>query len=122
MNGYLEYEIYAGMQTSSVTCHGFKEIKFADGGKIRWNQNDDYISGIFIGTMNHQLTGKIVFTDEANNLTASYQYGAYMFSKQDFVWGEMHQNGKKLCEVTGNYVGYLDFGGVRYWDVRLEDA
>ena len=53
MNGYLEYEIYAGMQTSSVTCHGFKEIKFADGGKIRWNQNDDYISGIFIGTMNH---------------------------------------------------------------------
>lgn len=90
MNGYLEYEIYAGLQSSSVTCHGFKELNFADGGKIRWNQNNDYISGIFIGALVHQLTGTVTFRDEANDLTAYYKYAGYTFSKQDFVWGEVH--------------------------------
>ena len=53
MNGYLEYEIYAGLQSSTVKCHGFKEVNFKDGTKIKWNQNDDYLSGLFIGTMLH---------------------------------------------------------------------
>ena len=52
-HGYLEYEIYAGMQTSKVICLGFKELIFKDGSKIRWNQNDDYLSGTFIGTITH---------------------------------------------------------------------
>lgn len=53
MNGFLEYEIFAGLQSSNVNCLGFKECRFADGTKIRWNQNNDYLNGIFIGTMNH---------------------------------------------------------------------
>jgi len=89
LNGYLEYEIYAGIQSSNVISHGFKEVTFKDGGKIRWNQNNDNIMGIFIGTMVHQLSGKVTFTDEANNLTGSYEFGAYTFRKQDFVWGEI---------------------------------
>ena len=71
--------------------------------------------------MGHQITGKVTFEDEANNITAFYQYNAYTFSKQDFVWGQIHQNGENVCEVTGNYNGYLDFDGVRYWDVREKD-
>lgn len=117
-NGYLEFAIYAGLQTASVTCNGFKEICFADGMKIRWNQNGDYFNGVFMGTMGHQMTGTVTFTDQANNLEAYYQYGAYNFRKQDFVWGEMKQNGSKICEVEGNYMGYLDFDSVRYWDAR----
>ena len=53
MNGYLEFAIYAGLQTSKAECHGFKELNFADGGKIRWNQNNDYFSNMFIGTITH---------------------------------------------------------------------
>lgn len=53
LTGYLEYEIYAGLKSSSVVCHGYKEVTFKDGGKIRWNQNNDTISGLFIGTMLH---------------------------------------------------------------------
>ena len=64
----------------------------------------------------------MTFTDEKNNLTAYYNYGGYTFKKQDFVWGEMHQNGKKVCEVVGNYTGFLDFDGVRYWDIREQDG
>ena len=71
--------------------------------------------------MGHQITGKVTFEDEANNITAFYQYNAYTFSKQDFVWGQIHQNGEKVCEVIGNYNGYLDFDGVRYWDAREKD-
>lgn len=37
MNGYLEYEIYAGLTSSNVMCNGFKEVTFKDGGKIRCN-------------------------------------------------------------------------------------
>ena len=41
-----------------------------------------------------------------------------MFRKQDFVWGEIKKNGVKICEIEGNYLGYLDFDGLRYWDAR----
>ena len=81
MNGFLEYEIYAGIQSSSVICHGYKQVEFPDGTKIRWNQNNDLFAGLFIGTMNHHLTGKVTFTDEKNGLVAYYDYGAYTFRK-----------------------------------------
>ena len=41
-----------------------------------------------------------------------------MFKKQDYIWGEITQNGRRVCEIKGNYVGYLDFDDVRYWDYR----
>ena len=31
------------------------------------------------------------------------------------------QDGKVVSEINGNYMGYLDFDGVRYWDVREID-
>ena len=121
MNGYFEIAIYAGMQSSTAESRGFKEIVFKDGGKIRWNLNNDRFSGLFMGTMNHQLTGRVTFTDEQNDITAYYDYGAYTFSKQDFVWGEISQGGKKISEIYGNYNGFLDFDKVRYWDARKKD-
>jgi len=37
---------------------------------------------------------------------------------QDYFTGEVHQFGKKICDIKGNYMGYMDFGPVRYFDVR----
>lgn len=74
-----------------------------------------------MGAMLHQLTGTVTFKDEANGIEGYYKMGAYMFSKQDYVWGEIKRNGEKVCEVVGSYCGYLDFDGVRYWDVREQD-
>ena len=34
----------------------------------------------------------------------------------------MHQYGRKVCTIEGNYVGYLDFDDVRYWDVREKNT
>ena len=90
MSGWLDIEIYSGPLSSSTVCNGWKVAKFADGGLIRWNPNNDKFTGIFMGIMNHQLTGKVTFHDEANDLTGFYEFGAYMWRKQDYVWGEMH--------------------------------
>ena len=37
---------------------------------------------------------------------------------QDFFKGEILQNGKVVSKIFGNYMGFLDFDGERYWDVR----
>ena len=58
------------------------------------------------------------FEDEANNITAYVQYKAYYTKKYDYFWGEIHKDGYKEVEITGNYMGFCDFDGVRYWDYR----
>ena len=63
----------------------------------------------------------MVYDDEQNGLKATLQYGAYRFKKQDYCWGEIHQNGEKVSEIVGNYRGWLDFDGLRYWDHRRKD-
>ena len=37
MTGYMDYAIYSGMTSTTVTCGGHKKITFADGGVITWN-------------------------------------------------------------------------------------
>lgn len=37
---------------------------------------------------------------------------------QDYFAGEIQQNGKKILEIKGNYMGYLEIGPIRYFDVR----
>ena len=82
----------------------------------------DRIYGLLMGTFGHQIMGKQTFTDEANGIVAKLEYNAYMFKKQDYFWGEIFQHGSKVCEITGNYTGHLDFDGVRYWDYREGDT
>jgi len=37
---------------------------------------------------------------------------------QDYLYGHIEKDGVKVVEIIGNYMGYLDFDGVRYWDIR----
>jgi len=55
-------------------------------------------------------------------VTAFFDFGAYMFKKQDYIWGEVKRNGQKVSEITGNYCGFVDFDGKRYWDYREIDT
>ena len=71
-----------------------------------------------MGTMGHQLTGKIEFHDKLNNLYGWYELGNIKKKTQDNFTGEILQFGKKIVEIRGNYMGYMDFNGVRYFDVR----
>lgn len=47
-----------------------------------------------------------------------YELGNVKKKTQDYYTGEIHQNGKKILEIKGNYMGYMDVGSQRYFDVR----
>jgi len=32
--------------------------------------------------------------------------------------GRISVKGKKVCDIYGNYMGFLDFNKERYWDIR----
>ena len=37
---------------------------------------------------------------------------------QDWICGDIKVAGKKVADITGNYMGFIDFNKVRYWDIR----
>jgi len=53
-------------------------------------------------------------------LTAWYELGSVKGRPADYFKGEILKDGKVVSNLFGNYAGYLDFDGVRYWDVREE--
>ena len=61
------------------------------------------------------------YVDEANGITAWVKMDAYKFKSQDFFKGEILKDGKKICTIEGNYMGYIDFDKIRYWDLRDEE-
>jgi hypothetical protein len=118
MTGWSQYYIKMGMQSANLVAQGHKLITFKDGQKIAFNAYSDYLFNIFMGTMGHQLTGKITFTDEENQIEGWYEPGKYKMKTQDYICGEIQVRGKKVCEIYGNYMGFVDFNGTRYWDIR----
>ena len=64
----------------------------------------------------HCITGTSEFFDEANGITANYTIGVR--KGRDYFKGEIKQNGRVVSVLTGTYMGYIEFDGVRYWDIR----
>lgn len=118
VSGYLEFAINSGLTSAKVTCKGHKLVEFKDGHSIKFNHNDDSIYGLFMGSFGHQIVGKVEFQDQQNDIKAFLQFNGYTFKKQDYVYGEIHVDGKKRHEIFANYTGFLDIDGVRYWDYR----
>ena len=108
------------MRSANVDYAGYKILAFPDGQKIKSTLGKDVYYGMFMGTFGSQIAGKSIFTDEGNELVATVNYGSYYLKKQDFFSGEIKKAGKKVCEISGNYMGYIDFDGQRYWDYRDE--
>jgi len=105
---------------ADVIIYGHKLFTFKDGQKVRFDLTSNLLYNIFVGTIGWQSTGKQTFNDEANGLTGFIKFGAYAMKKQDFLWGEIFKNGKKVCTIEGNYMGFMDFDKKRYWDLRDE--
>lgn len=87
MTGWSQHSIKVGMQSVNLLAAGAKVFTFHDGQTIRFNNTGDYLFNLFMGNMGHQLTGKIIFTDEANQIEAFYEPGKYRLKTQDYVWG-----------------------------------
>jgi hypothetical protein len=64
LDGYTEMEIYGGVTSSTANCLGFKRVRFPDGSEIKCNHTSDTFYGIFIGSIIHQMTKRVTYTDE----------------------------------------------------------
>ena len=117
---YSGYSAKASLNSIKVNVIGNKYIIFKDGTKITWNNMEDQISNTLIGTMSRQVTGKQEYVDEANNITAYLKTDVKKI--QDYIEGRLYMFGQELYKITGNYNGYIDFNGKRYWDIRETTA
>lgn len=65
------------------------------------------------------MLGNIVFTDEKNGITGYLDIGEVYKKPKDLFTGRIEQNGQVVCEnINGNYMGYAEFDGERFLDVR----
>ena len=55
-----------------MASKGYKEVIFKDGQRIRHNHHSDIFYNIMMGTLGHQLTGKLEYVDEANELVGTF--------------------------------------------------
>lgn len=102
-----------------LTVEGGKEVRFHDGQRVKFNNSGDLITNTVMGTMGHQITGKVTFTDEANDIVGWYELGNCGRKKhQDFFKGEISVKGIKVSDIYGSYMGFFDIDGKRYWDIR----
>ena len=120
-DGSLSFDIKSNPYSATVNCVGRRTMVFKDGQKIEYGWISDYLWNIFMGTMSHQYTGKLEFRDNENGIYAYFELGAYRMRAQDYLYGHIEKDGEKVCEITGNYMGYIDFDKVRYWDRRDQE-
>lgn len=122
VTGHGAFDVKAGPRMANIIISGHKKVVFKDGQTIKCDLSDNLLYNIFVGTIGFQTIGKQTFEDEGNGLTGFIKYGAYTMKKQDFIWGEIFKDGKKVCTIEGNYMGYMDFDKKRYWDLRDEET
>merc|ERR1712183_1010169 len=114
----MRHVLSVGVLSATATPVGHKEFRFHDGQTIRASLIGDNVYNLMMGTLSHQLTGKVTFVDEQNNLHGYYQLGAYSMKTQDYMYGEIFRGDERVCEIEGNYMGFFDIDKVRYWDIR----
>ena len=119
--GSLSFDIKSNPYSATVNCSGGRTMIFKDGQKIEYGWMNDYLWNIFMGTMSHQYSGRLQFKDEENKIFAYFDLGAYKMRAQDYMYGHIEVDGKKVCEIIGNYMGYIEFDKVRYWDRRDQE-
>jgi len=66
LSGWSSYTVKAGMNSGNITTEGHKLIQFKDGQTIKFNNYNDLMYNIMLGTMGHQILGKMVYEDTAN--------------------------------------------------------
>lgn len=119
--GYTTIKPKASLNSISLNVEGSKIVEFQDGSKIWYTPTQDIFQNTLFGTLVHQLVGRCDFKDDKNGITAYYylgQGGPTKKSPKDYLIGEISKDGKVISQIKGNYMGWLEFDGIRYFDVR----
>lgn len=106
------------MNSITVNAAGHKKVRFHDGQEITCNAPTDKFFNAMMGTLHQQVSGKLEFHDPANNLYGFYEIGKVSKRSQEYFEGVIIKDGQQISYVYGNYCGYMDFDGVRYFDLR----
>ena len=118
LSGYSSFTTRLHMNSLDLDVNGGKVLRFKDGGRITYSPHQDKFHNVVWGTVIHCLTGKCDFTDEQNGVTATYTIGGAKGYGRDYFAGEIKKDGKTVSKMFGTYMGYLEFDGQRYWDIR----
>lgn len=119
-SGYYVFEAKAGLNSLKIINQGKRKVTFEDGQTITINCPNESFSSTFIGTPRNEALGPVVFIDEANHLEAIVNIGGIKGKPSDYLEGLVIRNGTQLIsKLTGTYLGWLEFDGLRYWDVRF---
>jgi len=76
LSGWSSFTAKAWVNSAQLILSGHKKITFQDGTTITYNSQGDNFNNIFMGSITHQLTGKIEFHDPKNKLYAFYEMGS----------------------------------------------
>ena len=109
-----------------MDVEGMRKIEFLkDGGEVKIGQHSDSFKNTIFGTLAHQFRGTVTYMDEKNGIYAELKLGGVKKKPKDFFSGIIKMraanNPDKWVEVTqiyGTYLGFIEFDGVRYWDLR----
>jgi hypothetical protein len=117
-SGYYVYAAKAGLNSLNVHNTGKRQVKFKDGQVITMNCLDERYSNTFIGTMRAETVGLMVFKDQENRLECEVRVGEVSGKPSDYLEGFIMREGKVISQLTGTFLGHLDFDDRRYWDLR----
>mmetsp|Transcript_15116 Transcript_15116/g.19117 ORF Transcript_15116/g.19117 Transcript_15116/m.19117 type:complete len:141 (+) Transcript_15116:1937-2359(+) len=115
-SGYSSFTTRVHMNSIDVDVKGGKILKFKDGSVIKYTPHQDKLLNSLWGTLVHCLCGTSDFEDKYNGVTAQYTIGTK--KGRDYVTGWIKKNGKQVSEISGTYMGWIEFDRVRYWDIR----
>ena len=114
------------MNSIDMEVTGQKRVEFLrDGSEIVFNQHSDSFKNTIFGTLAHQIKGTIIYTDKKHGIQAELKFGGVKKKAKDYFSGVIKQAALnaperwvELSSFTGTYLGYIEFDGQRYWDVR----
>jgi len=116
--GYSSFTPKAHMNSIDLVVKGGKWVEFPDGTVITYQPHQDKVLNSLWGTLVHLVCGRCEFEDKKNGITGWYEIGIDKKRPMDYFAGEIIQNGRVVSRLLGNQMGYIDFDGARYWDVR----
>ncbi len=107
---------------------GAKKIEFLKQGpeaKIVFGQHRDAFKNTIFGTLHHQIRGTVIYTDQQNGIQAELKYGNIKKKAKDYFSGVIRHRAANtvdkwidLIQIKGTYLGWIEFDGIRYWDLR----
>jgi len=127
MYGFSCFGSNAGLNSLKVVNKGKRMVVFHDKTKIAFDTLNDSFSNTFWGTLRHENIGEINYDDSANGIHCKIKFGGIKkkyFIKlnycrpSDYFMGEIVLNNQTVSNVYGSYLSFLEFDGVRFWDIR----